>query len=107
MSQTWLCLRACRSGYRTRSRKIWSTMAVSCRRLWVKKKKQQLKEKSGNMASAVRDDITNQFARVNSDSYTEYGLEKGETVFIAGNGFSPTDELDLYKLLFVVVKLKD
>jgi len=59
------------------------------------------------MSSAIKDDLTNWFAVVNSEDYEKYGISKGETVFIAGNGFSPTEETDMYKLLFVAVKLKD
>lgn len=53
------------------------------------------------------DEITGKFAYVVSDQYGDYGLDKGDLVFIAGSGFSPVDEDDNYKLLFVVSKIQD
>lgn len=50
-------------------------------------------------------DIVGKFAHVNSDNYEEYGLTRGQLVFIAGSGFSPVDDEDTYKLLFIVAKM--
>lgn len=50
-------------------------------------------------------DIVGRFAHITSNQYTQYGLEPGELVFIAGSGFSPVDEDDNYKLLFIVTKM--
>lgn len=47
------------------------------------------------------------FARIASDAYVEYGLNRGDLVAIAGSGFAPVDEDDNYKLLFVVSKYED
>lgn len=47
-------------------------------------------------------DIVGKFARVISEAYEEYGLDKDSIVFIAGSGFAPVDDDDNYKLLFVV-----
>ena len=52
-------------------------------------------------------DITRHFARVNKDSYEEYGIKSGDLVYIVGSGFAPVDEHDNYKLLFVVVTTTD
>lgn len=52
-------------------------------------------------------DIVGKFAKVVSDKYGEYGLEQGSTVFIAGSGFSPIDDEDNYKLLFVASLVVD
>lgn len=50
-------------------------------------------------------DIVGRFARVTSDQYEEYGLAKYDLVFVAGSGFSPVDDDDNYKLLFVVASV--
>lgn len=49
--------------------------------------------------------LVGKFAKVNSDAYEEYGLARDTSVFIAGSGFSPIDDNDTYKLLFVVAKV--
>lgn len=51
--------------------------------------------------------IVGKFARVTSDKYGEYGLAEGALVFISGSGFAPVDADDNYKLLFVVLAVKD
>lgn len=50
-------------------------------------------------------DIVGKFAHINSDSYEDYGLPRGQLVFIVGSGFSPVDEDDTYKLLFIIAKM--
>src|SRR5262245_40618603 len=52
-------------------------------------------------------EIVGKFARVNSESYSEYGLPKDGLVFISGSGFAPMDDDDNYKLLFIVLPIKD
>jgi|ERR1700749_1323168 len=52
-------------------------------------------------------DIVGKFAKVQSEGYDGFGLEEGDLVFIAGSGFSPVDEDDNYKLLFVVSKMDE
>lgn len=52
-------------------------------------------------------DIVGRFAHVKSDQYEKYGLDKHAVVYIAGSGFSPVDDDDNYKLLFVVTKIVD
>jgi len=49
--------------------------------------------------------LVGKFAKVKSDKYEEYGLPEGTPVFVAGSGFSPLDDDDNYKLLFVVARL--
>lgn len=51
--------------------------------------------------------MVGRFAKVVSDKYTEYGLDKGDIVFVAGSGFAPVDDDDNYKLLFVGAKVVD
>lgn len=52
-------------------------------------------------------DIVGRFAHVKSDQYEKYGLDNDAVVYIAGSGFSPVDDDDNYKLLFVVTKIVD
>lgn len=49
-------------------------------------------------------EIVGNYAYILGSSYEEYGLGEGSLVFIAGSGFSPIDEDDNFKLLFVVTK---
>lgn len=53
------------------------------------------------MVSEMPKDLTGQFARITTDTYVEYGLAKDALVFIAGSGFSPIDDEDNFKLLFI------
>ena len=52
-------------------------------------------------------EIVGKFAHVVSDQYEKYGLTQGDLVFIAGSGFSPVDDEDNFKLLFVVSRVED
>jgi len=49
--------------------------------------------------------LVGKFAKVNTDAYEKYDLPSGTLVFIAGSGFSPVDDDDNYKLLYVVAKV--
>lgn len=52
-------------------------------------------------------EIIGKFARIASDAYGDYGLNRGDLVAVAGSGFAPVDDDDNYKLLFVVSKYED
>lgn len=49
-------------------------------------------------------EMIGKFATINQDGLEEHDLNKGDTVIIAGSGFTPIDDQDNYKLLFVVCK---
>lgn len=55
----------------------------------------------------VKTDLVGKFAHVLGSAYEEYGLPEGSLVFIAGSGFSPVDDDDNFKLLFIVAEVKD
>lgn len=50
-----------------------------------------------------------QFAKIKNDSLIEYGLKKGDHVYLGGSGFVRTSENDPYKyrLIFVACTIKD
>lgn len=52
-------------------------------------------------------DLVGKFATINSEVYSEHGLNKGDTVVIAGSGFAPIDDDDNYKFLLVSCKITD
>lgn len=52
-------------------------------------------------------EIVGKFGRVLGKAYEEYGLPEGGLVFISGSGFAPVDDDDNYKLLFIVLPIKD
>lgn len=52
---------------------------------------------------------TGSFARVRDNSHEEYGVSKGDLVYVAGEGIVSTSEKDPYALrkIFIVAKVKD